>query len=1369
MKAAAGGAVLIAAALPMAFAGAASAATAPTLTCTAVTASCTSGFATVGQGYTGTVYLVGTGFANDAALGGLSSITTNATGVTFTNVVETSATTATATLTVPSSLAGGFYSVTLTDDNGTSAPLSIGLGVVTGPQITAVTGNIGTAGAAATTVTVTGTGLTGVSASTTGTGAPSLGAVTATSTSATFTVTPTATTGTFPITLTAPSGTGYTGGMVSFNYTVNAPAASSLSITSVSGLAYVATSGTTSYQNFTISGTGFETGAVVNLYTGGSCSTTCTTETAVSLTGATVTVTSPTTITVTNAAVTAFGPTQLDVFVHNPDLGTSYLTNGLGVGVAGSTGTSTNTPPVAPAISNVTYPGVYTALQASVVSIVYVTGSATFPLTTGSVVTLSPNSTSPSTDVLTGKVLSVTANTATVQLNVPAYGYTTVPAATAANASATTLVVSNSADIAPTGTVYLVQGSTITPITLTGNNTTTNTLSFASTSLPAISAGTVLEYAYPASSAFILKANNGTNTEYFNTVHVATPPASSILDAVGHSSSGDSFSPGTYSLNAFEPGFNFTTGASISFPAGSGITGTVTPVNANRATISFTVPASQPTSGITLNQQALLGSASIVLAGTITGTDLAAGSSLTIDAGLPNAETVVVASSYTSGATVPLTTTLKYPHNLGAAVSGINTPTGSAAIAGAVLLNGAGWGVSLGTLFNTVATPAAGTTTASPASIASGAVAQPITFTVPTTNGDTLGTDWTVTTTTAGVTFTVGTPTGTTVPTTVTVAPGTAVNASVPVVITNGVLKYTATIAIVAGPTITAITAVGALTVGGSENIGVTGTLFNATPASNACYFTNGGVTDAGVTCSINLSVTNSTTSLSLHVIVGASALNGTDTLVINNGAGIATFANALTVTGQPTVTATSPAVLTLGVLTPVSVTGTGFGTTDTVTFAEYDSTGTATTYHGSFSGTVTVTGGTSVTFNFTSVGTPGDTLVFTISNGTSTVMSGSVAEVGAPTATGITPSSIVVGSSNVPYTVTGYGFLPGATVSISAAAGTVTTTSVTPTAVSGNISILATATGPVTVTVTNANGGVTTTPLSLTAAPTITSPTSVNVAGAVSGSKGTLTIKGSGFMAGAVVSATTAGLVTFGTAVVTSSASTTNTCATNNCDTITVPVTYLSFTGSTPIVTGITVTNPAGFGTVTSANSLSINPAPSVTGVYYVPTFSTNVQVTINGSGFQTGMTATSTGSGYKILLVSVTPTTATLLVTTDSTATAGTSAQVTFTNADGGTVTFALNGGPAPVVTAPLSISSLSTFAKAGQTRGITIHGSGFVAGVSIASGHSGITFTVVGVSANAVRVQVKVAKGVHAGWSRLVLTNGNGKRTSKPYMHM
>src|SRR5665213_2501272 len=111
VKALAAGALLAAAALPLAIATAAGAA--PT---SAVATFAPSGTTAIGSGASGTVAIAGGGFIND---GGNVTITSSAPGLTFTGASETSATQAQASYASTSATVPGTYSLTLTDDGGT--------------------------------------------------------------------------------------------------------------------------------------------------------------------------------------------------------------------------------------------------------------------------------------------------------------------------------------------------------------------------------------------------------------------------------------------------------------------------------------------------------------------------------------------------------------------------------------------------------------------------------------------------------------------------------------------------------------------------------------------------------------------------------------------------------------------------------------------------------------------------------------------------------------------------------------------------------------------------------------------------------------------------------------------------------------------------------------------------------------------------------------------------------------------------------------------------------------------------------------------------------------------------------------------------
>lgn len=327
VKALAAGAVLVAAALPLAIAGSAGAATDAIQTVVFTP----SNAANFGTGATGTVTLTGT-FAGD---GGNATLTTSAPGVTFTSVVDTSPTTVTADYASTSATLPGVYNLTLTDDQGTvidndaftvnAAPSISAITPATLPDTTGNTASVGytMSGTFVGTPTVV---LTNTANGTTAeaTAGASGGTTSAPATSDTIIITPVnpittrpATPGTYTATITNPDGGTYTSGAI-FTITGN-------EITSVtpSAIPFTATGDTT----LTLSGGGFENGATVTL---GTCPD-------VTIVPNTVDVTSATSLTVEIA--NAGGETlaaQCDLTVDNAsssDNGASYDAVGaLGVG-----------------------------------------------------------------------------------------------------------------------------------------------------------------------------------------------------------------------------------------------------------------------------------------------------------------------------------------------------------------------------------------------------------------------------------------------------------------------------------------------------------------------------------------------------------------------------------------------------------------------------------------------------------------------------------------------------------------------------------------------------------------------------------------------------------------------------------------------------------------------------------------------------------------------------------------------------------------------------------------------------------------------------------------------------------------------------
>jgi hypothetical protein len=1455
VKGLAGLAVLVASAVPLvALAGPASAATAPTLTCSIAsngalaTPPCTNGYAIVGQGFAGNFAAVGTGFANDQAVGGNVTLTTTATGVTFSDIVE-GATAITASITTSSTTAPGFYPVTMTDDSGT-ATFPVGLGIDNGPQITTIAGNVGTVGASTSTVTVTGTGLEGATVAITPTAGPTP-AVTAVvsnnaGTSLSFNVSNALLTpGADALTISGTQGgeNSLNAGVATSSYTVNA-AATALSITSVTPSELGVPSVNSSTVTVTVSGTGFELGAVLTI-------------------GATtgVSVANPTFVnstTMTEQVTVASGApaNQLPVSIVNPDTTFTVPADLIGINEAASANSSGPAAPVAPALSLVS--GV---LEPGTASIIHVTGTATFPMTTASTVTVKHAGVTNVSESLVGKVVSVDAsNDATIQVQVPRYATAVTTAAVVKGATTFTLTdasgISNAAGLPAT----IVDGAATEQVvgTLTGN-------SFAITG-PAVTefahaAGVTVEFPFPAQAQpvvagftnNVLTVSNGSNTESSNVAIYQTvgtgPYPVSAYTASNTGATVGNLDPGTYSINAYLPGFGFATGSAVTFqsfttagvPDSDGVTGTVTVVNGNTATLAVTVPKIRSgDTGEQLVNSATPGQNAITLPSVINHSvagnpNILVGDSLTIqaDAFFTTPETVTVTSVTTvaGNGVIGITPALADSHTGGAAGVGAEVidnsdPQSINDRVQATITNGAGvvevnpsfFTFHTAGLISSTQLATANTVVTGPGVapfgasnlVGAGANGATINLLLSQTTDGSAPADWTGTSTNAGVTFgPITNDTGLNITTTINVAAGTPASASVPISFTDGLETYSGTIAIVAGPTVSAVTTVGNLTAGGTETIGVTGTNFvdTATTTAMTC-----STSDPTVVCGVTAnSPTNTSTTATVVLTAAPGMLNGSFSLTLTYSSGIAatygagSLAGAFTVSGQPTFTAIAPtSIAAVGavpsVATPLVLTGTllptGALTVCNVAVTHPSGTtdsGTCTAVAAPSS--TTTIDITSLTYPTYTINSGGDSLVFTVGTATATANSPAVLVVTNPAPTFMVnggvlnnftaDGSIAANSTGVPFYIIGAGYSAGATVSFatvsnSANAGTATITSVTPNAVYGTVAVPAqpgVTLGQATATVTNPNAGAGSVldGYNVVAAPVINSPAAPPVAPKpiLDGVPTTITISGTGFIVGAVVSGAVAGVDTFGPATVSQSNNPLAPCKgiggpnVGTCDTIKVLVTPVSFSGSTPILDGLVVTNPVGGGAVTVNNNITVNPVPAVTGVYYVPTFTANREITITGSGFETGIAASSANPDYTVLAVASTPTTVTLLVTTDSNATAGTSSTVTLTNPDTGSGTFTLNGGPNPNTATPTpKATAAHGVAHLGKTSTVTISGTHFYGQPKVTSNNPGVKVTVNGDSGKTLTLHITSKKTSKKGVHTLTITFKNGESTHVKY---
>jgi len=1466
------GAVMVAAALPaMALSGTASAATtAPTIVCTNATTAanptCGTGYAVVGQGFSGNFVAEGTDFAFDQAVGGAVTLTTTAPGVTFTNVNETSATVLTADVATTSATTPGFYPVTLTDDNGTST-FAVGLGVDNGPQVATVAGNTGTGGGAASTVSVTGTFLNNTTVSVVPSGVvgsitPTISATTLSNSGTTLSFTVNndpgavaATPGTYSVDITSAWPTGALG-QTTTSYTVTG-APSVVSITGVTPNELNFPLVNPSTQTVTVSGTGFELGAVLTI-------------TPVPA-NAGVTIADPTFVNSTTmtaqitVATTPTTDTELTVAVVNPD-----TSNVSGAGLIGVGEPPTNTvagpaAPVAPALGAVTG-----YLAPGTASVIQVTGTSTFPITTGSTVGVKRAGVTNVSESLTGTVTAVgSANNATILVKVPRYATSTTTAAIAA--AATSFTVTDASGITNGATTAtIIDGASTEQLagSLAGNVftiTTTGGARFAHL------AGVTVEFPFPASLApgvaNTLTVNNGTNTETSTPVGIEfgtpTTPATAYpyynYSASGTGANLATLDPGTYTITAYLPGFGFTTGAAVSFqsftttgvgaPPGvadnDGVTGTIAVTNGNVATLTVTVPkvrsgdtgdhltvsASAGQNAITLN--------SVVNSSVAGSPNILVGDSLTIepDAFYLTPETVTVTTVNAVTGVVGITPALADSHTGGIAGTGAEVidnsdPQSINDRVQATILNGAG-GVEVDPTFfgfttgGAISSTQLATANANPAlagvapfgasnAVGAGASGATINLTLSQATDGSAPADWTGSSTNSAVTFgPITNDTGTNITTTINVAPGTAATASVPISFTDGLETYAGTIAILAGPTISSVTSVGNLTAGGAFTIGVTGTNFvvgNGVTPNMSC-----STSDPNVTCTVDATVTDSSTTATVTLTATPTMVNGTDSITLTDtgtvdvGAGApnvpndgaATLAGAFTVSGQPTVTSVSPAVIPAGLTPTITATGTLFSATgpDVCTVVDTTPLGVSSPATACVATPVSATSATITGYGPTLAG---DTLVITFGTATSEASTAAITVQADPVTTYIVTGSVLSnyyktdivpnpavptaedvaqGSAAVPFHIVGTGFLAAATVTLASTTvggtgGTATVTSVTPNGIFGTLTIPATATlGGESATVTNANGGATTYAdlFNVTASPTIITPAAALPKPVLDGTAASITITGTGFVAGAVVTGAVAGVDTFGTAVVSESGAPTDKCTgftavegvLDTCNTITVPITPVSFSGSTPILDGLVVTNPLGGGSVTVQSDITVNPVPAVTGTYYVPTFTSNAEVTINGTGFETGITASSANPDYTVLAVASTPTTVTLLVTTDSNATTGTSSTITLTNPDGGSGTFPLNGGPNPKTVTPAPKATVvHGVVHTGKTTTVLISGSHFYGQPKITSNAKGTTARVEKDNGKTLTVKVTTKSTTPKGVHTFIIRFANGEQTNVKY---
>jgi hypothetical protein len=331
--------------------------------------------------------------------------------------------------------------------------------------------------------------------------------------------------------------------------------------------------------------------------------------------------------------------------------------------------------------------------------------------------------------------------------------------------------------------------------------------------------------------------------------------------------------------------------------------------------------------------------------------------------------------------------------------------------------------------------------------------------------------------------------------------------------------------------------------------------------------------------------------------------------------------------------------------------------------------------------------------------------------------------------------------------TITGTNFITGATVAFSTNGITVNSTTFnSATSLSVNISIASGATvGTRTITVTNGDGSVVTSGsiFTVNAAPTVTAVSPSSRAQGTSNQS--LTVTGTNFITGATATFSATGITVNSTTFVNATSLTVNVTVASNAATGAGTISVLNGDGST----------------ATSGSIFTVNPPPTATSVSpsSLDQGAISQALTLTGTGFESGATVLATGSGVTVnSIVFVNSTTLTVTVSVNGGATIASSG-FSVTNPDAGTVT---SGAIFSVTAAPTVTAVSPTSRGAGAvSQNLTVTGTGFVTGTSLATVFSGTNITVNSttyVSSTSLTVNISIAAGAAIGTRTFTVTNGD-----------
>jgi streptogramin lyase len=342
------------------------------------------------------------------------------------------------------------------------------------------------------------------------------------------------------------------------------------------------------------------------------------------------------------------------------------------------------------------------------------------------------------------------------------------------------------------------------------------------------------------------------------------------------------------------------------------------------------------------------------------------------------------------------------------------------------------------------------------------------------------------------------------------------------------------------------------------------------------------------------------------------------------------------------------------------------------------------------------------------------------------------------PTIISITPPAGAQGAS-VAVTISGTGFLPGATVLMSNPGVTVSSLAVASASqISATFTIASDATlGPETVYVATSGG--TSLPALFTVLPPPPVLTAIAPSTGATGTSVSVTLTGNNFISGTTIAFGANGLTASRVTVIGPAQITATFVIASNAAVGPVSVTVTDSNGTSGPVTF----------TVTSLLLTSISPASGAPGA--------SVPVTLTGVGFAAGAQVTSSSPGVtvgNVVVVSTTQITATLNIS--ATATQG---QIGISVSAGGVtsapVTFTVGPPPPPTLT---SISP--PFGAQGTSVAVTLSGTGFAAGAQIAVGNPGVSVgSVVLVSASQITATFTIAPNAALGATTVAVNMPGG----------